>query len=879
MNGFLRTGVIETIYFVESLIKLSDGTRLVTGATVRVCIDGTWGAGAGTLAVDETDQWKYTLHADEAAALDTLVVAIDHADAVGPIGRDFRMMAPASFALTYQGAKFNERGGRIWYLAASGGSDSNAGTFSAPLETPAAAISAASEGDTIFFKPGTYAMSTTAIDVSKKGLTLCAAPGSVTITSSVVVVGTIDLEDGTTLDGLNITNTAGLAFVGQNVSDITIKRCTCSGWQDACAITNFNGGNGVCHFEDSRFISQQDVVVLYGMRSARINRCSLFTDGTVSIGGAQSVRGINAAGSTVAQGGASGVLSVEDCEIDVVVPATGHPLTSGTMLAGIFSESNSIVTSSNCLIRVRNLDSGLAATVDGVLAANNSSEGLPSPLVALRGARIVTSNANGAGVNDLRGRATGSGEAGRVVAAASCRMDGGAKIGSNAIWDRETIDDTKTRILLALPAVEPAASGGLPTGNASNQVLALDGSGNAIAPAAALPANFAALAISGSGHISRVTLTDTTTTNTDMRGTDGANTTAPDNASIAAILIDTADMQPKLGTPAVDLAADIAGVSGSYISDSGTAQAGSAGTLTLQAGAVATDDYYNYQILTLTGGTGAGQARIISDYVGSTKVATVNGNWATTPDGTTTYTVTAFGQIPGATAPTAIEVRQEIDSNSTQLAAVLTKTRKYTQLALRKDAGIAIDNAPELTEINADEGSGAGTFSNVTDSDEARRDNVGTEGSGLTAVASGGFTTDERLQLLAANSIGAEIGVPKQLTWTVQRRDGKIGSPFPIVIDPTETQDVACDFRSVLATGDAITSITSVELVADADVGDDVDSPAFADVGEAELWLSTAVRFALTGGTSGNTDQLKVTVLTVDGHTLVANVKVRPSSL
>ena len=38
----------------------------------------------------------------------------------------------------------------------------------------------------------------------------------------------------------------------------------------------------------------------------------------------------------------------------------------------------------------------------------------------------------------------------------------------------------------------------------------------------AFPTNFASLGINSSGHISRVTLVDTTTTNTDMRGTDGA---------------------------------------------------------------------------------------------------------------------------------------------------------------------------------------------------------------------------------------------------------------------------------------------------------------------------------------------------------------------
>jgi hypothetical protein len=38
----------------------------------------------------------------------------------------------------------------------------------------------------------------------------------------------------------------------------------------------------------------------------------------------------------------------------------------------------------------------------------------------------------------------------------------------------------------------------------------------------AFPANFAALVINASGHVSRVTLVDTTTTNTDMRGTNNA---------------------------------------------------------------------------------------------------------------------------------------------------------------------------------------------------------------------------------------------------------------------------------------------------------------------------------------------------------------------
>jgi hypothetical protein len=47
--------------------------------------------------------------------------------------------------------------------------------------------------------------------------------------------------------------------------------------------------------------------------------------------------------------------------------------------------------------------------------------------------------------------------------------------------------------------------------------------------------------------VANVTLVATTTTNTDMRGTDSANTVSPDNASITAILADTNELQSNQG--------------------------------------------------------------------------------------------------------------------------------------------------------------------------------------------------------------------------------------------------------------------------------------------------------------------------------------------
>lgn len=74
-------------------------------------------------------------------------------------------------------------------------------------------------------------------------------------------------------------------------------------------------------------------------------------------------------------------------------------------------------------------------------------------------------------------------------------------------------------------------------------------------------------------------------------------------------------------------------------SNSGTAQAGSTSSITLESGASAANDTYNGQVVYISAGTGAGQSRAIADYVGSTKVATVITNWATAPDNTSVYEV------------------------------------------------------------------------------------------------------------------------------------------------------------------------------------------------------------------------------------------------
>jgi hypothetical protein len=69
-----------------------------------------------------------------------------------------------------------------------------------------------------------------------------------------------------------------------------------------------------------------------------------------------------------------------------------------------------------------------------------------------------------------------------------------------------------------------------------------------------------------------------------------------------------------------------------------TAQAGAATTITLDTGASASDDFYNGNTVEILSGTGYGQERVITDYVGSTKVATV-ATWTTNPDNTSIFKI------------------------------------------------------------------------------------------------------------------------------------------------------------------------------------------------------------------------------------------------
>jgi len=81
-----------------------------------------------------------------------------------------------------------------------------------------------------------------------------------------------------------------------------------------------------------------------------------------------------------------------------------------------------------------------------------------------------------------------------------------------------------------------------------------------------------------------------------------------------------------------------AGGTGYVNTTTGTAQGGSGTTIILAATASSTDDIYNGMTVYISSGTGSGQIKVITDYVGSTYTATVSA-WAENPSTDSVYEI------------------------------------------------------------------------------------------------------------------------------------------------------------------------------------------------------------------------------------------------
>jgi len=131
--------------------------------------------------------------------------------------------------------------------------------------------------------------------------------------------------------------------------------------------------------------------------------------------------------------------------------------------------------------------------------------------------------------------------------------------------------------------------------------------------------------------------------------------------NVGSILVDTAEIGTagvgltNLGGMSAGMTTQVRTEADSALDDTvvvrrATAQAGSATTITLDAGASGVTDFYKDMTVRIVSGAGAGQSRAVTLYNGTTKAATVAPAWKTNPSATSVFRIlsnTATGCVLG----------------------------------------------------------------------------------------------------------------------------------------------------------------------------------------------------------------------------------------
>lgn len=270
--------------------------------------------------------------------------------------------------------------------------------------------------------------------------------------------------------------------------------------------------------------------------------------------------------------------------------------------------------------------------------------------------------------------------------------------------------------------------------------------------------------------------------------------------------------------------------SGMQTARSNTAQAGASGSITLDASASATTDFYKGSVVYLTGGTGANQSgRLITAYNGTTKVATITPAWATNPDATSTFAVMESGSVNlvavGGTAGTVIPTVTTVTNQLTaaQIATGVWQDTTAGDFTVASSIGKSLytsGNAPGAASGIALVGSNMGTISGGTITTVSDKTGYSLASGGLAAVTA--WTVNVTGSL--SGSVGSVTGAVGSVTGNVGGNvTGSVGSVVGAVgsvtgnVGGNVTGSVGSIATGGIVAGSfALDSITSTALAASA---------------------------------------------------------------
>ena len=302
------------------------------------------------------------------------------------------------------------------------------------------------------------------------------------------------------------------------------------------------------------------------------------------------------------------------------------------------------------------------------------------------------------------------------------------------------------------------------------------------------------------------------------------------DAILDAVLVDTEQTQTDAGTIITDTEAllvdteavivdteavladtEALGSSGLTPLASGTAQSGTAGTIVLAASAAFADNELNGNVIKITGGTGAGQSRLILSNTNADDTCNVSPNWTTNPSSDSVYEIVegaANVVAVSLTAQTAGDIIADTEAVLTDAEAVLADTNElqtdWTN-AGRLDAildAVLVDTEAATAVITD-------TEAILTDTEQLRTD-------------AGTIITDTEAVLADTNELQTDWANAGRLDAILDAVLADTEAAVPVLTDTeailADTEAAVADTEAVLADTEAVlvdTEATNVAAIAD----------------------------------------------------------------
>lgn len=290
----------------------------------------------------------------------------------------------------------------------------------------------------------------------------------------------------------------------------------------------------------------------------------------------------------------------------------------------------------------------------------------------------------------------------------------------------------------------------------------------------------------------------------------------------------------------------------------GTAQTGANGSITLDASASAVDDFYKNAVIVLTSGTGVNQARTISGYTGTSKIATVTPNWGTNPANDSVFTILPAGSIAGATAPTAAEVADAVWDEARSGHVTSGSFGEGVASVQGNVTGSTASVTGAVGSVTGNVGGNVvGSVASVTGAVGSVTGNVGGNVVGSTASVTGAVgSVTGNVGGNVTGSVGSVVGAVGSVTGAVGSVTGNIGGNVTGSVGSVATGGIA-------AASFAAGAIDASAIATDAIGSSELAASAVSEITVA-VWAETTRTLTNGAGIKKNTAQVAFPFKMVD---------------